>query len=126
MKVHKSRITFEKDLAVEENIELSEAQVATLYPIIEVRDCHLKGLIYRDDDDKLYADVDVWAKVTYKDGVSGEPFDYNFASMGLYEILEKEDGEGEGFIFPGGEFETEELTRSIIKFEMDPYLSKRG
>ena len=126
MKVHKSRITFEKDQSVEENIELSAEQVATLYPIIEVRDCHLKGLIYRDDDDKLYADVDVWAKVTYKDGVTGEPFDYDFASMGLYEILEKEDGEGEGFIFPGSEFETDELTRSIIKFEMDPYLSKRG
>lgn len=126
MRVQKGRITFEKDFPLDEAISFSAEQVATLYPIIDVRDCHIKGLLYRDEDDKLYADVDVWAKVRYKDGLTGEPFDHDFSSMGLYEILEREDGEGEGFIFPGSELDTVELSRSIIKFEMDPYLSKRG
>ena len=91
MKVSKSKVTFAVDVPLDEDVDLSGRSYGSL---LGVDGCHIKGLLYRDDDGKLFADVDISATLTCKDIHSGSPFQLPFACSGDYEILEKEDGEG--------------------------------
>lgn len=121
MKVFKSKVTFAVDVPLDEDVDLSGRSYGSL---LGVEGCHIKGLLYRDDEGKLFADVDISATLTCKDIHSGSPFKSAFACSGDYEILEKEDGEGEGFILPGAALDTADLAFCAILFEMDPYPSK--
>lgn len=124
MRIQKGAVTYARDFKVDEQVAIPDSALPSLYPIVKVESCRIKGLIYRDEDDRLFADVDVMASLVCVDGRDLSKFGHRFASSGIYEILEKEDGEGEGFILPGAYLDTAELSECVLRFEIDPFIKK--
>ena len=85
------------------------------YPLRKVRNCHLWAKVYREKEEIL---VDMRGEATF------EAEDTSDASLFLYPlsfdekgiaIMEKEDGESDGFIFEGNSFDLEELALDLFE-----------
>lgn len=124
MRIQKGAVTYARDFEVDEEVAIPDSALPSLYPIVKVDSCRIKGLIYRDEDDRLFADVDVMASLVCVDGRDLSRFVHPFLAAGVYEILEAENGEGEGFILPGAYLDTAELAKCILGFEIDPFIKK--
>lgn len=85
------------------------------YPLRKARNCHLEAKVYREKEEIL---VDMKGEATFEaeDTSDASPFLYSlsFDEKGIA-IMEKEDGEGDGFIFEGNSFDLEELALDLFE-----------
>lgn len=85
------------------------------YPLRKARSCHLEAKVYREKEEIL---VDMKGEATFEaeDTSDASPFLYSLSidEKGIA-IMEKEDGEGDGFIFEGNSFDLEELALDLFE-----------
>ncbi|MCI6215724.1 MAG: hypothetical protein MR659_01350 [Mollicutes bacterium] len=115
MIIFKSTVLINKDLEFDEDFSYSKEECKKLYPLLEVTSSNINGYFYRDEDNYLRANVIIKADVILSDSLTCEPFKKTLDIAEDFEIMDKEDGEGEGYIFPSSSFELKDLCLCLIK-----------
>lgn len=114
MIVFKSSVLQNKDLNFDETFTYSKKECEKLYPLLEVKKATMNGYYYRDNDNYLRANVVLEAEVILSDAHTCLPFSRTLEIEEDFEIMDKEDGEGEGYIFPSSSFDSKELCLCLI------------
>ncbi len=114
MRVYRSQVTPNRPLEVEEDYSFSRQRCVAEYPLLEVPSCHFKAVFY-DDDGFLKAEYTISGVWVLSDGRTAEEFSSSFGEEGECGILSDFEEEGDGYVFPGTFFESEELAHKIIK-----------
>mgnify|MGYP004551501165 CR=1 FL=1 len=115
MIVFKSLVTQNKDLKFNKTYDFSKDELKKYYPLIEVKKALMDGYFYRDEEDYLRCNVIIKANLTLIDSLTNEPFTKEIEIKDDFEIMDKEDGEGEGYIFPSASFSLSSLCLCLIK-----------
>jgi hypothetical protein len=114
MKIYRSQIRPNKSLDVDEDYSFSAEDCAGEYPLLEVKECHFKATFF-DDEGILRAEYSVKGIYALSDSRTLAPFASPFEDSGVVDILSSVEEEGDGYIFPGTYFSSEELAHKIIK-----------
>lgn len=115
MIVFKSLVTQKKDLKFNETFTFDKDELKNYYPLVEVKKALMDGYFYRDEEDYLRCNLIIKANVTLIDSITNEPFDKKMEIKDDFEIMDKEDGEGEGYIFSSSSFPLSSLCLCLIK-----------
>lgn len=114
MIIFKSLVTPKKDLKFNETFHFGKEELKNHYPLLEVNNALMDGYFYRDNEDYLRCNAVIKANVTLADSLTGEPFEKDIDIEDDFEIMDEEDGEGEGYIFPSNSFELSSLCLCLI------------
>ncbi len=94
------------------------------YPLHGVKSSHLKARVYRVKED-IYVDLSFDGILLAEDTSDATPFLYHLSFVDKsIAIMEREDGEKEGYILPGNSFDLEELTLLLIHSHIPLILHK--
>ena len=115
MIVFKSLVTQKKDLKFNETFTFDKDELKNYYPLVEVKKALMDGYFYRDEEDYLRCNLIIKANVTLIDSITNEPFDKEMEIKDDFEIMDKEDGEGECYIFSSSSFSLSSLCLCLIK-----------
>ncbi len=84
------------------------------YPIHKAKSCHYEAKIYKVKD-MILVDMAIDATLEVEDTGDCTPFDLALSfEENSNVIMEEEDGESEGYIFPGNSFDLDDLARLLI------------
>ncbi len=85
------------------------------YPLRKVLQMHVEAKIYREKTG-IYVDISLKGRLEVEDTSDASIFELpiSFFEKALA-IMDKEDGEGEGYIFEGNSFDLEELALLLIE-----------
>lgn len=117
MRIAKSHI-FERAYLLDEELSfLDPSLFADSYPLLGIDKCHVKGELSKEDK-LIKADLSIAATITLEDSYTAKPFKKKISLEESFDIMEDEDGEGEGFIVPGKAIELEVLVVDLIRFSL--------
>lgn len=122
MKINKSAIRGgEGNLFEGEEISLKEPLP---YPLHKISKIKYEARFYKVKE-RLLGDVKIKTNLEVEDTSDCTPFIYslNIEEKGI-EIMDKEDGESEGYIFPSSSFELDDLLFNIILSHLPIRLTK--
>ncbi len=114
MKIYRNLVKEGHPLELEEDIVFSREECQNDYPLLSIPSCHAKLLI-ENVDDFLTCDYSLVGEMELSDSRTAKPFLLKFEDSDLIDLLQNEEEEGEGYIFPGTFIQSEELIHKIIR-----------
>jgi|GEM_PF-946915 hypothetical protein len=122
--VAKSAVTSGRDYTFSSDGPLEGYE--THYPLIAVKSCHYEGELIRENEDEgqLWIRVKGKAELEVYDTRTGIPFLYPTKIQEKAQILDDEDGEGEGYIVSGPNIDLDGLVLRILESSLPLQLLK--
>lgn len=118
IKIYRNSITAAKPLEVNEKFtERDFGNVKQNYPLDKIVSAYIGGT-FENEDGFLIFRGEIGGVLALHDARSNEIFDYPVTVSDDVEILEDDDGEGEGYIFSGNCIELEILVASVLQSEI--------
>lgn len=114
MRIYRSQVRPNKSLRVDEDYSFSSDDCAGEYPLLEVKECHFEATFFNDDG-ILRAEYSIKGTYVLSDSRTLAAFASPFEDSGEVDILSSVEEEGDGYIFSGTFFSSEELAHKIIK-----------
>lgn len=114
MKIYRNLVKEGHPLELEEDLAFSSIDCQNDYPLLSVPSCHAK-MIIENVDDFLTCDYSISGTMELSDSRTAKPFTQEFEDSDLIDLLQSEEEEGEGYIFPGTFLESEDLAHKIIR-----------
>lgn len=124
MKLFKSHI-HERPIEIDEDEVYSPEDFASTYPVRGIEKCHVKGSFWLEEG-KIFATLSVQATLLLEDSNTAERFRKKVSPSMDFQILDDEDGEGEGFIVPGPVIDMAQLALLVIRFSLPSKVVKKG
>lgn len=113
MRIHRNLVKEGKPLSFEEDLCFSRQDCAEDYPLLSVPKCHFACKV-ENEDGYLTAEYSISGQMELADSRTSLPFLEEFSDADCIDLLESEEEDGEGYIFPGTHFESAELAHKII------------
>lgn len=113
MRIHRNLVKEGKPLIFEEDLSFSQGDCAGDYPLLSVPNCRFSCKV-ENEDGYLTADYSIEGKMELADSRTGKPFLQEFSDADCIDLLESEEEDGEGYIFPGTHLESRDLAHKII------------
>ena len=114
MRIYRSQVRPSHPLETKEKFSFSKEDCAKDYPLLSVPSCFFEAS-FQDDEGFLYASYRIFGTMLLSDSRTLKEFAFPFEEEGEADILSSEEEEGDGYIFPGTFFESEDLAHKIIK-----------
>lgn len=114
MKIYRNLVKEGHPLELEEDIAFSKEDCQNDYPLLSVPSCHVK-MVFENVDDFLTCDYFLAGEMELSDSRTAEPFLESFEDDDLIDLLQSEEEDGEGYIFPGTFLESKDLAHKIIR-----------
>ena len=111
-KIAKSAVTFGRSQTFSSDGPLKDDGIR--YPLIAIPSCHYEGEMYRENDGRLWVKICGFAELNVYDTRTDIPFLRPTKFQETAEILDDEDGEGEGYIVVGPNVDLDELVVRIL------------
>ena len=115
MRIYRNSIAPGKPLELDEDICLSKRDFSSTYPLLDIKRAHIEGILEKEEGNFLTANCLIEALVTLADARTGKPFDYQISVDDIYDLLESEEEDGDGYIFPGNGIELDDFVFAVIK-----------
>lgn len=114
MRIYRSQVTPNRPLSVNEAYSFSRKDCEKEYPLVEIPSCLFEAEFF-DDDGFLSCRYRVSGSWVLVDGRTAKEFSSSFADEGEISILSSFEEDGDGYLFPGTFFASEELAHKIVK-----------
>ena len=102
---------------VEEALEFKPEDFPSSSPIRDIRGCEIEGSLYLGDG-KIKCQLQAKARLLLEDSYTAKAFWKKQSIEEEFDILEDEDGEGEGFIVPGPVIDLNQLVVALFRFSL--------
>ncbi len=113
MRIHRNLVKEGKPLCWEEELAFSKEDCAQDYPLLSVPKCRFRCKV-ENEGGYLTADYSICGEMELADSRNASPFLEGFSDSACIDLLESEEEDGEGYIFPGTHFESRDLAHKII------------
>ncbi|MCR5491785.1 MAG: hypothetical protein K6F32_06635, partial [Bacilli bacterium] len=117
MKIHKNSVMEARPLELDEELDFSQWDFSSSYPLLGIKDAHVDGIVERNDE-FLTANLYVCATLILSDARTCEAFEEPVEVEDIYDLLDSPEQEGDGYIFEGKVIELEQLVYSILRSQV--------
>ncbi len=114
-----------RPLPFEEEESYSPEDFPANSPIKMIEDCQVAGEIHLEDG-IIRCHMKASAKLTLEDSYTAETFQKKKTVEDEFDILDEENGEGEGFIVYGPSIDLKEIALSLFRFQLPSKILKPG
>ena len=114
MKIYRSSIPTGRPLELDEPIDFSGRDFARDYPLLGIKDAHIKGIVERNGQ-ILTVNATVSGTLVLSDSRDLKPFDYPVSEKDVFDLLPEESEESEGYVFAENCIELEEVVYAYLR-----------
>lgn len=114
MKIYRSAVTSARPLEVDEEVSFRDKDFSPFYPLLGIERCHLQGEITKEGK-LLWMRAYVTADLKLVDARSNEAFYLPVTHEEYFPLLEDEEGDIEGYVFPNNLIEASDIAFALLR-----------
>ena len=122
---YRSAVTPSRPLIFDEDIDFSGISFAKDFPLLGISSCHVKGIVEKNGE-FLTLNAEIKATLTLADSRTLKPFNYPVSSKEVFDLLESNEQDGEGYVYPDNKIDLTDVIYHALRSLVPAKPLKKG